>query len=47
MNKKEYISPELELIKLHTMDILANSPIIPHDPENPVVSGDKGLDGDL
>ena len=47
MNKKKYISPEIVIIEYRLLDILANSPIDPHEPQDPVVSGDKGGDLDF
>lgn len=47
MNKKEYISPEIETIQYRLNDILANSPLDPHEPQDPVVSGDDGGDFDF
>lgn len=46
MNKKKYSSPELEVVSLMMNDVLTASKYVP-DPENPVVSGVEGLDGDL
>ena len=46
MNKRKYSSPEIEIVSFHTVDVLVASTYSPQ-PEDPVRSGDEGIDGDL
>lgn len=46
MMKREYSSPEIEIVSLKTKDVLAASTYTP-TPEIPTRAGDEGIDGDL
>ena len=45
MNRK-YSSPEIEVVSLKTIDVLAASTYVP-EPEYPTRAGDDGFDGPL
>lgn len=47
MEKKEYASPEFMISKIHFYDVLSNSVLNPHDPQNPIEIGDPGDDEDF
>ena len=43
--KKTYINPELEVIKIATMQILADSEHVEIDDDTPIEPGDVGMPG--
>ena len=46
MMKREYSSPEIEIVSLTVKDVLTASQYVP-EPELPTRAGDEGIDDDL